>query len=51
MNPRNRRLLQVQLLPGSEEAEEAFTILMGDQVKPRRAFIQAHAPEVRNLDI
>jgi DNA gyrase subunit B len=51
MNPRNRRLLRVQLLPGSEEAEEAFTILMGDQVKPRRAFIQAHAPEVRNLDV
>jgi DNA gyrase subunit B len=51
MNPQTRRMMRVQLLPGSEEAEQMFTILMGDQVKPRRAFIQAHAPEVRNLDV
>jgi DNA gyrase subunit B len=33
------------------EAETIFSTLMGDEVIPRRAFIQRHAPEVRNLDI
>jgi DNA gyrase subunit B len=32
-------------------ANDIFSILMGDAVEPRRRFIQAHAPEVRNLDI
>ena len=32
-------------------ADEVFTMLMGDQVEPRRNFIQEHAIEVRNLDV
>jgi DNA gyrase subunit B len=32
-------------------AEEVFRILMGDQVEPRREFIEKHALEVRNLDV
>ncbi|NLK18649.1 MAG: hypothetical protein GX310_02520, partial [Synergistaceae bacterium] len=32
-------------------AEEYFSILMGDKVEPRREFIEAHAHEVRNLDV
>lgn len=32
-------------------ADEIFTILMGEKVEPRREFIQAHARDVRNLDI
>jgi DNA gyrase subunit B len=50
MNPEKRILLQVKL-DDAVLAEHIFSILMGDQVEPRRAFIQAHAPEVRNLDI
>ena len=33
------------------EADEIFTILMGDKVEPRREFIEKHAKEVRNLDV
>jgi DNA gyrase subunit B len=50
MNPATRRLLRVQL-EDAVEADRIFTILMGDQVDPRRRFIQQNAPEVRNLDI
>ncbi len=50
MNPEVRSLLRVQL--GSmEEAEEIFKKLMGDQVEPRRLFIEENALNVRNLDI
>ncbi|GKS56476.1 DNA gyrase subunit B [Nitrospira sp.] len=50
MNPEMRTLLQVKLedVPG---VDEIFTILMGDEVEPRRNFIQQHALEVRNLDV
>lgn len=50
MNPEVRTLLKVKLedVPG---VDEIFTILMGDEVEPRRDFIQAHALEVRNLDV
>jgi DNA gyrase subunit B len=50
MNPEARSLLKIQL--GSmEEAEAIFKKLMGDQVEPRRLFIEENALNVRNLDI
>ncbi len=50
MNPTNRTLLQVDL-EDAASADHLFTILMGDKVEPRRQFIQAHAREVKNLDV
>ncbi|GAB4177341.1 MAG: DNA topoisomerase (ATP-hydrolyzing) subunit B [Calditrichia bacterium] len=50
MNPAKRTLLQVTL-ENAMEADHIFTILMGDQVEPRRRFIEKNAKYVRNLDI
>jgi DNA gyrase subunit B len=50
MNPETRTLLKVTL-EDAVEANEMFTVLMGNQVEPRREFIEKHALEVRNLDI
>jgi DNA gyrase subunit B len=50
MDPEQHTLLQVTL-EDAVEADNIFTILMGDQVEPRKAFIEAHAREVVNLDI
>jgi DNA gyrase subunit B len=50
MNPDTRTLVQVTL-ENAIEADEIFTILMGDKVEPRREFIENHAKEVKNLDI
>ena len=50
MNPEMRTLLRVNL-EDITGVDEIFTILMGDEVEPRRNFIQAHALEVRNLDV
>ena len=50
MNPETRTLLQVKL-EDVAGVDEIFSILMGDEVKPRRDFIQQHALEVRNLDV
>ncbi len=50
MAPEKRTLLQVSV-EDSIKAEEIFSTLMGDQVEPRKDFIERHALEVRNLDI
>jgi DNA gyrase subunit B len=50
MNPATRVLLQVRIDDGLE-AEKLFSVLMGDQVEPRREFIEKNAMDVRNLDI
>jgi DNA gyrase subunit B len=50
MDPGNRVLKQITI-EDAVEADEIFTILMGDEVEPRRKFIQDHAKEVKELDI
>jgi len=50
MNPENRILLQVKV-DDAERADEIFTMLMGEEVPPRKRFIQTHAKNVKNLDI
>ncbi len=50
MDPARRNLTQVRI-DDAVEADTVFTLLMGDQVEPRREFIQNHALEVRQLDV
>jgi DNA gyrase subunit B len=50
LNPENRTLLQVTV-EDVAAADKTFDMLMGDEVPPRKRFIQTHAKEVRNLDI
>ena len=50
MDPKNRIILQVTL-EDVVETDQTFSTLMGDKVEPRREFIQAHATEVKNLDV
>ena len=50
MNPATRTLLAVGV-DDATKADRVFTVLMGGEVQPRKAFIQAHAKSVRNLDI
>ena len=50
MNPANRTLLKVEV-KDAIAADQAFHMLMGDEVPPRKRFIQAHAQSVKNLDI
>ncbi len=50
MNPEHRIMLQVTI-EDAEAADELFDVLMGNEVEPRRRFIQAHAKTVKNLDV
>jgi DNA gyrase subunit B len=50
MDPEKRTLLQVRI-EDAVETEDLFTILMGDQVEPRRKFIENNALDVKNLDV
>ena len=50
MSPENRTLLQVKI-EDTIEADQVFSVLMGDQVEPRRQFVESNALNVRNLDV
>ncbi len=50
MDPANRRLLRVKV-EDFESASEAFTLFMGDEVEPRRKYIETHAKDVKHLDV
>ena len=50
MDPTRRTLMQVKL-DDAAAANDLFTTLMGDDVEPRRDFIEKHALEVKNLDV
>ena len=50
MDP-DKRTLQKVTIDDAVVADEMFTVLMGDNVESRRAFIIAHAGEVKNLDV
>jgi DNA gyrase subunit B len=50
MNPKTRKLIRVEI-EDAYESDRIFSTLMGEKVEPRRAFIEAHALEVKNLDI
>jgi len=50
MDPEGRTILRVDLTD-AEEADDIFSVLMGDKVEPRRRFIEEHAKHVRNLDL
>ncbi len=50
MNPEHRVLLKVEV-QDAQKADEIFSMLMGDEVGPRKHFIQTHAKNVKNLDV
>ncbi len=50
MMPENRRLLQVKI-DDVDTASKVFTLFMGDEVEPRRNYIEAHAKDVKHLDV
>ena len=50
MTPENRRLLRV-IIEDAEIASDTFTLFMGDEVEPRRNYIESHAKDVEHLDV
>jgi DNA gyrase subunit B len=50
MNPEDRRLLRV-VIDDDEVASNTFVLFMGDEVEPRRAYIETHAKDVKHLDV
>ena len=50
MDPQNRRLLQISI-NDAKSASDTFNLFMGDEVEPRREYIQTHAKDVKHLDI
>ncbi|MDR1614621.1 MAG: DNA topoisomerase (ATP-hydrolyzing) subunit B [Campylobacteraceae bacterium] len=50
MNPENRRLLQIKI-EDAQSASDTFSLFMGDEVEPRRKYIQDHAKDVKYLDV
>lgn len=50
MTPENRRLIRVEI-QDEAEASDVFALFMGDEVEPRREYIQAHAKDVKHLDV
>ncbi|QIX86514.1 DNA topoisomerase (ATP-hydrolyzing) subunit B [Campylobacter ureolyticus] len=50
MSPENRNLFQIRI-EDAKSASETFNLFMGDEVEPRREYIQNHAKDVKNLDI
>lgn len=50
MTPENRRLLQVTI-DDDEAASDTFVLFMGDEVEPRRNYIESHAKDVKHLDV
>ncbi len=50
MNPDDRRLLKV-VIDDDETASDTFVLFMGDEVEPRRAYIETHAKDVKHLDV
>ena len=50
MNPETRKMLRVRI-DDAVEVNDVFTTLMGEEVAPRKTFIQAHARSVKNLDV
>ncbi|NLM98821.1 MAG: DNA topoisomerase (ATP-hydrolyzing) subunit B [Campylobacteraceae bacterium] len=50
MSPENRRLLQIKI-EDAQSASDTFSLFMGDEVEPRRQYIQNHAKDVKHLDV
>jgi DNA gyrase subunit B len=50
MNPEDRRLLRVKI-EDAEDADRIFKLFMGDDVEPRRVYIETHAKDVKHLDV